>query len=106
MYQYKRGAIKRDLEYSLSEEKFNELIVGKCFYCGDRFTNIKKGQGKTSGDFIYTGIDRIDSSLGYTESNSVSCCWMCNNMKNNTNIEIFISHIHKIYNNSVRNSIA
>lgn len=98
-YQYKRGAKKRNLEYNLSEEQFTELVTGKCFYCGDKFTNSVKGQGKTSGDFHYTGIDRIDSSKGYTKENSVSCCWMCNNMKNTTHIDDFLSHIKKIYNN-------
>jgi len=98
-YQYKRGAVKRNLEYNLTEEQFTELVTGNCVYCGDKLTNVVKGQGKTSGDFHYTGIDRIDSSKGYTKENAVSCCWMCNNMKNTTHINDFLSHIKKIYNN-------
>jgi hypothetical protein len=99
-YQYKRGAAKRNLEYNLTEEQFTKLVTGKCNYCGDELTNVVKGQGKTSGDFHYTGIDRVDSSKGYTEENSVSCCWMCNNMKNTTHIDEFLSHIRKICSHS------
>ena len=95
--QYKKGAKKRNLVYNLTEEQFNDLITGDCFYCGSVLQNTIKGQGKTSGDFHYTGIDRVDSSKGYTKENSVSCCWMCNNMKNNTNVDVFKNHIKKIY---------
>jgi hypothetical protein len=98
-YQYKKGAERRNLKYSLTETEFNELITGKCFYCGDKLTNRVKGQGKTSGDFFYTGIDRVDSSDGYTKENSVSCCWTCNNMKNKTSKSDFINHIKKIFRN-------
>lgn len=97
-YQYKRGAEKRNLEYDLTTEDFVRIVTGPCLYCGDVLTNVSKGQGKTSGDFQFTGIDRVDSSKGYTLSNSVSCCWMCNNMKGATNKETFVEHIKKMYN--------
>jgi hypothetical protein len=96
-FQYKRGAKKRNLDYSLTSEEFDKLVTGNCLYCGDSLTNTIKGQGKTSGDFKYTGIDRVDSSKGYILDNCVSCCWMCNNMKHTTSKEIFINHIKKIY---------
>ena len=96
--QYKKGAKKRNIEYNLTTEEFAELVAGQCVYCGDSLTNTKKGQGKTSGDFKYTGIDRVDSSKGYTKENSVSCCWMCNNMKHATEKKVFLEHIKKIYN--------
>jgi hypothetical protein len=98
-YQYKRGALKRNIEYQLTENEFNELVIGKCFYCGDKLKNKIKGQGKTSGDFYYTGIDRVDSQKGYTKENCVSCCWTCNNMKNISSKNDFINHIKKIFNN-------
>lgn len=96
-YQYKKGALKRNLEYSLTEEQFTKLITGKCHYCGDKLTNVVKGQGKTSGDFYYTGIDRVDSSKGYIKENCVSCCWTCNNMKHTTKEKDFLKHIEKIF---------
>jgi hypothetical protein len=96
-FSYKRGAKKRSLNYNLTSEQFNELIIGSCHFCGESKTQIKKGQGKTSGDFMYTGIDRLDSSKGYSFDNCVSCCWMCNNMKHTTSEMNFINHIKKIY---------
>ena len=96
-YQYKRGAAKRNLEYTLTMEEFDELVIGDCHYCGTETPATARGQGKTSGDFKYTGIDRIDSKKGYVKYNCVSCCWICNNMKGTTNDEDFIKHIEKIY---------
>ncbi len=95
--QYKRSASKRNIFYDLSEEDFNRLLLGACYYCGDFKSNTKKGQGKTSGDFEYNGIDRIDSTLGYIKGNTVSCCWKCNNMKSSLSEKEFIEHITKIY---------
>lgn len=96
-YQYRRGATKRKLEYSLTTEEFTEIITGDCYYCGTKTPATAKGQGKTSGDFKYTGIDRIDSDKGYIRYNCVPCCWMCNNMKGTTNEKDFKTHIEKIY---------
>lgn len=31
--------------------------------------------------YTYNGVDRLDSSMGYTPDNCVPCCWECNNMK-------------------------
>lgn len=96
-YQYKRGAKKRGLEYDLTTEEFEKIVTGECYYCGDIASAIAKGQGKTSGDFKYTGIDRINSDKGYVKYNCVSCCWLCNNMKNVYTEEKFVGHIEKIY---------
>jgi hypothetical protein len=97
MYQYKRGAKKRNLSYELTDEEFDELIVGDCHYCGDETPATAMGQGKTSGDFKYTGIDRLDNTKGYVRYNCVSCCWRCNNMKGKSSEGEFISQIKKIY---------
>lgn len=94
---YKTSAKRRNLDYQLTTEEFTLLVTGKCQYCGDSLTQTKKGQGKTSGDFRYTGIDRVDSSKGYTKDNCVSCCWLCNNMKSNTEESVFLEHVKKIY---------
>lgn len=100
-YQYRRGAEKRGLVFGLTTEQFDSIVTGSCFYCGDCLTNVQKGQGKTSGNFSFTGIDRVDSCQGYTLNNSVSCCWMCNNMKSATDKESFINHVNKIYKHSL-----
>jgi hypothetical protein len=97
-YQYKRSAQKRNLQYELTTEEFIELVTGICNYCHRKDTQIIRGQGKTSGDFHYTGIDRINSDVGYVKYNCVSCCWDCNDMKKDRNVETFREHIRRIYN--------
>ena len=99
-FQYKRSARERNFEYQLTTEEFTKLVSGECRYCGDSLTQVKKGQGKTSGDFRYTGIDRIDSTRGYTIDNCVSCCWLCNNMKYTTEESVFLKHVEKIHNHN------
>ena len=47
------------------------------------------------------GIDRIDSSKDYTLDNCVSCCGMCNIMKNKFDIDEWFSKIGEIYRNHV-----
>lgn len=96
---YQSGALKRNLEFSLSDEEFNDLIYGKCYYCGQEPTINKSDNryNKTSELFIRNGIDRIDSNKGYFKDNCVSCCTMCNRMKLNYTIEDFFIKIQQIY---------
>ena len=47
--------------------------------------------------YLYSGIDRIDSNLGYLENNVVPCCKFCNFMKLNLTTEDFLNRIAKIY---------
>lgn len=103
-YGYIRGAAKRGLTFELNDQEFDKLITGVCEYCGQTLTNTKKGQGKTSGDFHYTGIDRIDPTKGYVIDNCVSCCWLCNDMKNNLKTDVFIEHVRKICNYGEKNA--
>ena len=95
-HSYKRCAKKRNLEYSLTRNQFETLVLGTCFYCGRLKQNIKRGQGKTSGDSAYNGIDRVNPILGYTPDNCVSCCWKCNNMKGTLESAEFFDHITSI----------
>lgn len=78
---YKRHAIEKGYNFSLSLNQFNTLLLGNCHYCN-------KSQAM--------GIDRRNNSLGYQISNVVSCCKVCNYMKNTLKYEEFIIHIVKI----------
>ena len=71
---------QKDREYSLSEEHAISLLLGGCVYCGD-----------TGG-----GLDRVDSSKGYTIENTVSCCTTCNTMKMDMPLDNWLSHMAKI----------
>ena len=81
---YKSNAKARGLSWELTDEQFLELVTKDCTYCG----HSQK----------YNGIDRIDSSKGYTINNCVPCCTWCNVMKLNYNESEFLAHIRQIYN--------
>lgn len=40
--------------------------------------------------YMASGLDRIDSMLGYTDANTVPCCTLCNFAKANFNQDIFL----------------
>ncbi len=95
---YKDGAIrKRKIEFDLSLEFFEKITKKDCFYCGASPYQVIKNSFN-NGDYIYNGIDRIDSSLGYREDNVVPCCGICNYMKRTMNHKEFLDHVEKIYN--------
>lgn len=48
------------------------------------------------------GIDRIDNNKHYTNDNCKGCCGLCNYMKKDYDLDEFIGHIHKIYENIER----
>jgi len=79
-----RSAQKRNLEMTISFEEHKELLLKPCHYCGSQLNS--------SG----SGLDRIDSKLGYTITNVVACCKLCNQAKMDLNQPQFIEHILKI----------
>lgn len=78
---YRNNARKRNIFFDLSIEEFEKLIPSNCFYCSDKSN----------------GIDRWDSNIGYVFDNCVPCCKECNFLKNNTNPDLFVSRIGKMY---------
>jgi len=63
-------ANNKNLLFEINESRFDELQRQDCYICG-----------KVSSDIHTNGIDRIDNSLGYIESNIATCCGECNIMK-------------------------
>jgi len=97
---YKRDANKRNYSFDLSMKEFKSLILKDCFYCGSKPSQIFKGS--TEGfNLMYTGIDRINNDLGYSYSNCVPCCKICNTMKLTLSFEDFLNHINKIITNII-----
>lgn len=95
---YKKSAEKRKIEFSLSSEEFKKLTSSNCYYCGEPPNNIVN-RGRFIGDYPSNGIDRVDSKLGYTIGNSVSCCKICNVAKMANSKEIFLKMVKNIYEN-------
>lgn len=89
---YKRNAVQRGYSFELSKEQLAELISQNCHYCGATPSSCrhkKSVSGRYYGDFCRNGIDRLDNTKGYTLSNTVPCCYMCNRAKNNESLEVF-----------------
>ena len=79
---YKGGAKTRGISFELTLDEFITFWGQDCHYCGDPIPTI--------------GIDRIDSDVGYSLENCVSCCEMCNYMKLDHPIEQWLSHMAKV----------
>ncbi len=97
--EYKSSAKDRSLCFELSDEEFHSIVTQPCSYCGalpeERI--FRKGRTGECSAFV-NGIDRINSSEGYTLANVVPCCIKCNRMKLDYSTKDFIDHISKIYN--------
>lgn len=83
----KANARNRGHVWKLSEAFVHSLLEAPCHYCGVAPANLAKG---TNGDFAYNGLDRIDSSKGYTQINVVPCCGQCNHSKRHLSAADFI----------------
>jgi hypothetical protein len=94
---YKGGAHSRGHIFDLSVEEFRKLVGGNCYYCGIEPKQIISKVGN-NGEFLYNGIDRINSSSGYILNNCVSSCKECNFAKRALTEEEFLSMIKRIYN--------
>jgi hypothetical protein len=74
-------------------EKFKELVVKDCFYCGVPPANVWR---EKRSNFKYNGLDRVDNSKGYTLDNVVPCCGHCNMTKRERTMEQFVEHCRKV----------
>lgn len=87
---YELGAKKRNFPFELSLKEFDTITKMPCEYCGeysDELNGVK-----------FNGIDRINSSDGYTYTNCVPCCEMCNRMKLDYDLQDWMDHMKKIIN--------
>lgn len=95
---YKRRAKEYKREFSLSESEFRMLTQSKCHYCGKVPSQIVINKFE-NGNYIYNGIDRVNSTKGYTIDNVVPCCAQCNRLKSDYNKTEFYGWIEAIYKN-------
>jgi hypothetical protein len=81
---YFRSARDKNLDFQLSNEEYEKIVCGNCYYCG------------TIADKGFNGIDRKDQTQGYVIENCVNCCQMCNYMKKSLSYGIFTKRIEHI----------
>ena len=89
---YRKRAISAGRDFLLSSDFCMSLFTAPCSYCGQPPSNVIRGNSK-NGDFTYSGIDRTDNSVGYTEGNCVSCCALCNRTKGAMELSVFMAWI-------------
>ena len=85
LHNYKKDAIRRDIEFHLTKDEFMEIIKQKCLYC-DGMSQEKQ----------FNGIDRVDSTGHYTKDNCVSCCSLCNYLKHTMSVDVFFHRIEHV----------
>lgn len=71
----KGGAKQINLTFDINDEYAKDLIIKRCKYCNE-FNEL-------------SGIDRVDSTIGYEKNNCVPCCKFCNIMKSNKSLKNF-----------------
>lgn len=102
MRSYKYNAEARGYSFDLTFDEFKKLVLSNCHYCGIEPSNI---YFKNYYDAPYNGIDRINNNLGYTSSNVVSCCKICNIAKNNNTYDEFMQWINRFVNKEITNLV-
>lgn len=100
---YRSGAKQRNIEWGLSEDEFKSFIKMDCYYCGEKPSRYQTVSYRDDYELV-NGIDRIDSSKGYSVDNCVPCCNTCNLMKNILPKDIFLKKVYQIYNHSIKSS--
>lgn len=94
---------KKDTD--LTVEEYYSISQMNCFYCNNapnnnfnRAKTDKKSsqKAKDNGEYIYNGIDRIDSNFEHYKNNIVPCCKYCNFAKSNLSLDEFYSWISRI----------
>jgi len=80
---YVNSAGKRGVAFDLSKGEAETLFSKNCHYC-DATADPKNG------------IDRVDNTLGYTPTNTVPCCSVCNMMKGQMDVEDFLRQVQLI----------
>lgn len=93
---YRAAATKRGFAFALTRAEFDALTSQDCHYCAAPPGN-KSSRRHFNGVFVYSGIDRIDSTVGYVTGNCLSCCNTCNVMKQDLPYDVFLAHIDRIH---------
>ena len=90
----------------ISFEDFHIISQNNCYYCGGAPSNVgnaaKSDQkaskyAKENGNFVYNGLDRLDSLKNHDINNVVPCCKYCNYAKRERTLEEFKEWVSKIY---------
>lgn len=97
---YKAGAVKRGLDFTLTFDEFVNLLSGDCVYCGAKpelHQYEVQYMQKTEEPYLHNGIDRVNPKKGYTLDNVVSCCSKCNYAKHEMTLDEYKEWLKRSY---------
>jgi hypothetical protein len=105
---YRKKAEYSAQEFDNSDEfktEFRRLTKMNCHYCGVEPRQVKRveidsystREAVENSEYVYNGIDRIDSNKGYVLGNIVSCCYHCNLAKSDYPVEEFREWLKRAY---------
>lgn len=105
--QYKAGAKRREIDFSLSKKDFLKLIEQNCYYCRQPLSQKIKAYkaSKNTKEWIeqcivyYNGIDRKNNNIGYILENCLTCCKTCNYAKHKMDLSTFKEWLIRISKN-------
>lgn len=102
---YRCDAKRRKHTFDITEDEFIKIALSPCTYCGREGVSYLHPK-RCNGGIRYNGVDRIDSSKGYTSDNCQPCCVDCNMAKWELTHGQFIKQIKMRYKWVTQNSIA
>lgn len=78
-FAYQRRALRKGLEFLITEDEFIDIVTKDCHHCGKKFGTETRTTGRQIIPMMT--VDRLDSSIGYIKSNCVASCKQCNTIK-------------------------
>jgi len=98
--EYRSRAKRFQIEFTLTEAEFSQLVQNPCHYCGSFPSNSQSITRKKTGlkeNLAYSGLDRCDPQAGYTTSNVLPACWPCNRAKGKMTGQEFLEFLRRIF---------
>lgn len=93
---YVNSAKHRGIKFDLEYDDVLVVIQLPCHYCGR--IGVRQYSKKGVGVIDVNGMDRKDSSVGYTKNNILPCCSTCNYMKHKLSYIDFLKQVSTIHN--------
>jgi hypothetical protein len=88
---------KGRFRFDLSVGEFKMLVTSPCHYCGAPPSSEAHAARLREKGVLRGGIDRKDSSEGYTSENCVPCCARCNTAKMDARYDEFLEEVRRRY---------
>ena len=90
---FKSRSKRRGKPIEILYNHFVQLSKANCVYCYAEPSNVLRYDGL---ELKYSGIDRIDSAIGYTNFNSAACCSFCNSLKGSMKSETWFDFLNSV----------